>query len=543
MARVEEHVLRLKDEFNGKLDKASRNTDKLRGKLDQTKTSVSSLGSIAARAFGFLAVGAGIKQVAMLGVEMEQTRVSFETFLGSAEAGNAAIAELEQFSNVTPFDTNSVVRAGKVLLAFGTEAENLTPTLKNIGDISAGTGKDFNELATIFGKAQVAGTLYAEDINQLVEAGVPIMGEFAKILGTTEGNVKKMASQGKLSFGDLETAFQNLTGEGGKFFNLMEKQSKTVGGRFSTLVGKLQLAGTKMGEAMLPILGKFVDFGLMLVDNTEALKTMGIIVGIGAVAWAAYNVPVAIAAIQTAALTVKQWALNVAMNANPIGLIVGGLALLGAGLVIAWRHSETFRGVLLGLWASAKVVFSNLTDSFTQLPKMIGDAFREIPKAFIGAFKDVGAIIKAVFTGDFAAIPDLLKSAGKNIIKTNPLLNVAGKMGKSLAKGTRTAFNKEFDKEKLEAAQARDAVTGTETEGLGLDPTAPAGDAAKSAGEAAGVSTASAKAPKQINIVIDSLVRELSINAASVEGSADDIREKVTQIFLEVVNDASLSMR
>jgi tape measure domain-containing protein len=280
--KLYEYIWRFKDQASEKMDriaKASRGAtqklDKFNDELDDgTRKSNrfgAAMGSVG-RVLGGLAIGAALftaaRASAKLGIEMEQTRVSFTTFLGSAEKANETIKELNQFSNVTPFDNAQVLRAGKGLLAFGVEQKKLIPTLKKIGDISAGTGKDFNELATIYGKARVAGTLYAEDINQLVEAGVPIMGEFAKALGTTEDQVKKLASEGKLKFKDLEKAFTNLTSEGGMFFNLMENQSQTLGGKISTLQGKFQLLGASIGENLIaPLLSPLVEAGIDVLDT------------------------------------------------------------------------------------------------------------------------------------------------------------------------------------------------------------------------------------------------------------------------------------
>jgi hypothetical protein len=280
----------------------------------------------------------------------------------------------------------------------------------------------------------------------------------------------------------------------------------------------------------------------MLIDNTEALKTIGIIVGLGAAAWVAYNIPTAIALVKTQLLTIAQWNLNAALNANPIGFIVAGIALLAAGLIIAWRHSETFRGAIKGLWASAKVVFENLKNTFTQFPTIVIEALKAIPGAIVAVFKDVGRIIKAVFTGDFAALPDLLKSAGKNLIKANPLLGPGLKIGQALAKGTRTAFNREMDKEALDAGDKLIANAAGGAGGGAPDPTAPGG-AAPDAGKAAGISTVSSKAPKQINIAIDSLVKEFNLTSNTFEEGADKLKERITQVLLEAVNDASLSMR
>ena len=62
--------------------------------------------------------------------------------------------------------------------------------------------------------------------------------------------------------------------------------------------------------------------------------------------------------VATVAATVKQWALNVAMYANPIGLIVAAIAALTAGLVIAYKKLEGFRNLVHKLWEDLKVVLS-----------------------------------------------------------------------------------------------------------------------------------------------------------------------------------------
>lgn len=64
------------------------------------------------------ALATGTKAVIGMGVGLEQTRVQFETFTGSAEKGNAVIAKLQKFANLTPFDDEQVISAGRQLPAF-----------------------------------------------------------------------------------------------------------------------------------------------------------------------------------------------------------------------------------------------------------------------------------------------------------------------------------------------------------------------------------------------------------------------------------------
>lgn len=256
------------------IEKYSKALVQARGALEKVETAGKKGGSgisaglnLASRALAPLAAGIAaislgdqIKQSVELAAKYETLRTSFTTFLGSAAKADEVLGQLNQFSTATPFTPDQVNEAGKALLAFGFTSEQLVPTLKQIGDVSAATGKDFNELALIYGKARTAGTLYAEDINQLTEAGIPIIAEFAKQLGVSEGQVKKLASEGKIGFAELEKAFRNMTSEGGRFFGLTEAQSKTLSGRISTLQGDFDNLRRAIGEKLAPAVGGLVNF-------------------------------------------------------------------------------------------------------------------------------------------------------------------------------------------------------------------------------------------------------------------------------------------
>lgn len=166
--------------------------------------------------------------------QMESYRTAFNTMLGSMDKANALMSEVQKFGAETPYEFPELANSTKMLLAFGIGQEEVVGKLRKIGDIASGVGTPMNELAEIFGKAKVAGTLFGEDINQLVGRGVPIIQEFAKQLGVSESQVKKLASEGKITFDMLDTAFTNLTSNGGQFSGMMEAQSKTFEGTMST---------------------------------------------------------------------------------------------------------------------------------------------------------------------------------------------------------------------------------------------------------------------------------------------------------------------
>ncbi len=205
---------------------------------------------VGAAAVGATLVGLAVKS-ANLAAQYEQTKVAFETMLGSADLANKVLSDLTEFSTVTPFEPDQVYNAGRALLAFGVTANELVPTLRKIGDLSAGTGKDFNELAAIFGKIKTKGKAQAQELNQLAEAGIPIVQELADMYDTAAENIFKMASNGEIAFADIETAFGRMTDEGGRFHEMMKKQSETLSGVMSTLMGNVNEIGRAIGESWL----------------------------------------------------------------------------------------------------------------------------------------------------------------------------------------------------------------------------------------------------------------------------------------------------
>lgn len=91
------------------------------------------------------------------------------------------------------------------------------------------------------------------------------------------------------------------------------------------------------------------------------------------VSFIAAKVAMIASSVASGVATAAQWLLNVALDANPIGLIVLAIAALAGGLIYAYKHSETFRKIVDGafravasafkfLWEGAKEVFGWLKD-------------------------------------------------------------------------------------------------------------------------------------------------------------------------------------
>lgn len=160
------------------------------------------------------------------------------------------------------------------------------------------------------------------------------------------------------------------------------------------------------------------------------------------------------AAIGTKAMAAAQWALNIAMRANPIGLIITALVALGVGFVLLWKKSETFRSIVTGAFNKVKSVASavfgfvkrvtvgafNAIVSFAKnwsLPGLISQHIGKIKGFFNGLVsfvKDIPGKIKRAASGMFNGIKDAFKGAINFVIDawnglsfTLPSVTVLGK--------------------------------------------------------------------------------------------------------------------
>lgn len=210
----------------------------------------------AALAGGGVALAAGIKAVTSA-ADFEQTKVAFATLIGDAAKAESTLAQLRELGARTPFEFPELADAGRKLIAFGEGADTVAATLARIGDVSAGVQAPVNEIAELYGKARVQGRLFAEGINQLTGRGIPIIGELAKQFGVSDSQVKKLVESGQVGFPAIEQAFINMTSQGGKFAGMMEAQSKTTSGLFSTLKDTTNevflTLGTPINDAIRPL--------------------------------------------------------------------------------------------------------------------------------------------------------------------------------------------------------------------------------------------------------------------------------------------------
>lgn len=529
-------------------DKASAKIDKLNKKSEKTNSGFSNMAKMAGGLFAGAAIVGGIKKIASLGIEMEQTRVAFSTFLGDAGKANVLIAELNEFANVTPFDNAQIITASKALLTAGVTAEGMTDQLKTIGDVAAGAGVPITELSQIFAKATNKGKLQAEELNQFAERGIPILDVLAKKWGMNKAEVLKMGEKGKITADVMKEAFQTMSGEGGRFFNMMEKQSATTGGKISTLIGKLQMIGITIGEKLLPIISAVVDGFLGMIkfvqENATAFKILGgAVLGIAA-SLGAYLLVINAASIATKIWGVAQMAINFLLTANPIGLIVVAIGAFVGAIMAAWQSSETFRGVLFGLWEVLKMVGSAVWEWMVAPFRTLWEILKPMIPAVKGFFQGIVDFIKPIGKAiwDFFIKPLKMAIQGvKEVLKFMGILgdgdSVTSKVSKTFSKGFKEGvedFNKGEKKESAISGGAESAIAGTTGAAL-------AGAATKTGkGLNSGIDKVTSSAPKTFNINIENLVKDFKISTTNMAEGAEKTKDAILQTLIAAVNDVSV---
>ena len=290
------------------------------------------------------------KNVAMVRGEFQQLEVAFTTMLKSKSKSDALMSDVVKFAATTPYELQDVGKGAKQLLAFQVPAEQITDRLRQIGDLAAGVGAPLNDLVSIYGKVKAKGKLQAEEMNLFLERGIPLVSELAKKYNTTEQAIYKMAEQGKVGFSDLQAVVNNLTGEGGMFFNLMDEQSKTITGQISNLSDAYAQMLNEIGQGNEGVISDAISGAKYLVENYEDVwKILKVLIA----TYGTYKAAViSFAAIQKASMAagnIRAWfqlakgirsakdaqiAFNLVSKANPLLLLASVIAGVVTALVL-----------------------------------------------------------------------------------------------------------------------------------------------------------------------------------------------------------------
>lgn len=254
--------------------------------------------SVASVAFAGFTAKEIISTLGTVRGEFQQFEIAFETMLGSGQKAKGMISDLANLAATTPFDMKGVVNGAKQLLAYGFAANEITDTMRRLGDVSAGLGLNLQDLTWLYGTTMVQGRLFTRDLMQFTGRGIPLTEELAKQFGVTKDKVSELVTAGKVGFPEVKKAIESLTNEGGKFGGLMEKQSHSITGQISNIQDSIEMAINDLGTQTEGLMNDALDITSKVIDHW---KEIGEVILAAASAIGLYKaMAVSIAAFDTA---------------------------------------------------------------------------------------------------------------------------------------------------------------------------------------------------------------------------------------------------
>lgn len=254
--------------------------------------------SVASVAFAGFTAKEIISTLGTVRGEFQQFEIAFETMLGSGQKAKGMISDLANLAASTPFDMKGVVNGAKQLLAYGFAANEITDTMRRLGDVSAGLGLNLQDLTWLYGTTMVQGRLFTRDLMQFTGRGIPLTEELAKQFGVTKDKVSELVTAGKVGFPEVKKAIESLTNEGGKFGGLMEKQSHSITGQISNIQDTIEMAINDLGTQTEGLMNDALDITSKVIDHW---KEIGEVILAAASAIGLYKaMAVSIAAFDTA---------------------------------------------------------------------------------------------------------------------------------------------------------------------------------------------------------------------------------------------------
>lgn len=308
--------------------------------MQQARKSVDLL-STAFSSIAALGVGATLLNIGQNALkassDFEQAQVAFGVMLGDAEKASRLVNQLQDMANVTPFETQDLLDASRVLLNFGIQLEDLLPDLQMLGDISGGNREKMRSMTLAFAQMSSAGRLMGQDMLQMVNAGFNPLQQISEETGKSMAVLKKEMEEGKISVDMVQQAFKNATTEGGRFHGMMEQQSQTLEGVTSTMSDAYTLMTRSISDMALPAIKEQIVETTKLIEkiteNINAFKE-----------WASVN--------QSTVYGLKNASIAIAALAVAIPLTSKAVT----GLILAYRNL----GVVTASTTAYHLAFANL---------------------------------------------------------------------------------------------------------------------------------------------------------------------------------------
>lgn len=253
------------------------------GLIDGLADTLKALPGIGTLAAGVLKVGQAMSGVIQKGFDynkvLEDNTVAFGVMLKSQEKAKDLLTDLAKLAEQSPFEFPDVIDATKNMMALGYSVDEIKKRLLIFSDTASALGVPMERIILALGQMRQKGKVSFEEMNQLVEAGVPGWKYLADALAQTDKKfaaltddkriaaIQKMAEAGRLSAKGAEQAISIG----------MQKQFGGIGQKIATetahgLESNLNDVVTRLlGTATSPFFEQYKSMlrGLLSIANSQ----------------------------------------------------------------------------------------------------------------------------------------------------------------------------------------------------------------------------------------------------------------------------------
>lgn len=338
-------------------------------------------------------------------------------------------------ANAAGVDFNQLLALLGKLSDSGIDASSSATSLRNIFLESSKQGLNYSQILDKivneqdsltaandeFGKrAAVSGVILSKNIKQTEEL-TNVINDSAGAAGKAANKQLKTLS-GALTI--LESAYQGFIlsledGEGafGKFLtNVVNVTSEILSLLSGSAAATETLNETEKSirstaetalfwlKGLGFLIGAIITFKAILIVSKIALAAYNVVMGISTaitqnnkraiigntIAAGAYKTMMVVIAVATKIWTAAQWLLNAAMTANPIGLIIAGIALLVGIIALVIKKYDEW-GAALSFVLGPLGMIINVIQSFRRNWEMVKEAFKT--GGILGGLKAIGKVL------------------------------------------------------------------------------------------------------------------------------------------------------
>ena len=341
-------------------------------------------------------VSGAIGKIIDVGGENELQKINMVTlFRGNALAAEDMYKKIKQYGKDTVYENKGLIEGISTMMQYQISGEKAFKTLKQIGDIAMGDATKMQSLTLAFSQATAAGKLQGNDYKQMIGAGFNPLLVISEKTGESIASLEAKMSKGAISAKMLSQAFAWATEEGGAFYNGAANAGQATIGKInefkesvdellihifnqlkpvidsciefaSGFLGKVPAILGRIGSAVsalaVPIITVTTAFAAYKLTMLSMAAIQAMIVGWKA-ALAAYEIVVFAVKNSTSLWTAAQWLLNVALSANPIGLIIAAIAALVAAIVYVCTRIQGWGSLWDGICGFMKHTFYAFVES------------------------------------------------------------------------------------------------------------------------------------------------------------------------------------